>query len=388
MAAPRKKKESDGSSATAVAPLKAAEGLYLIYGDDDFLVTEEARKIITSLTPKGASEFSVETIDGAALNQGEATTLFRKLFDSLQSQSFFATEKVVWWRNTNLLGPGQTASGAVVADFLSGLVELLQKGLAPGTTLVITASELDGRKTIAKTLQKLAKVTSFKVDPYKLQEQRDQALDFARQTAEELGKELDVNAGRLLVEMASGDHRTLRSEIEKVATYLGEASQIDEKSVRAIGSWRPGGVVWDLPDALGSRNLGKALEVLDGLLFMGETPVGLLFALISRVRLLLLLRVLVDHQLIRPGVDYASFKSKMDKLPDWVVSHLPEDKKLNPLAGHPFALWKASAGAANYTQVELRAALEALLQCNERLVSSGGDPRHTLEEVLVRICMK
>jgi len=375
-----------------------SQPLFVIHGDDDYLATEEAHKVIASLTPKGASDFSLETIDGFAANQDGAASVFRKLFESLQSQSFFATEKVVWWRDTNLLGPGQTATAAATSDFLEALNGLLKHGLPPGVSLVITATELDGRRGITKTFQKMGKVISFKMDPYKEQENQARAISFAHEMASQLDKRLEEEAAMLLVEMSNGDSRTIRSELEKMAAYVGDQAGIQEKDVRAIGSWRPGGVVWDLPDAVGERNLGRVLQMLHNLLFIGETPIGLLFAVISRVRLLLLLNALVEKKLLRTGGDYNSFKSQLDRLPAWVAESQPpgrkaqdpksSEKKPNLFGMHPFRLYKISSGATRYTRAELQQALETLLECNERLVSSGGDSRSVLEESLIKICMK
>lgn len=390
MAVTQKKK----ASATAVVKPQASverQSLYVIHGDDDFLVTEEARRIIATLTPKGASEFALETVDGAAANQAEAAQIFARLFEALQSRSFFATEKVVWWRDTNLLGKNTTAAAAAVAGetgFLAALNDLLQTGLPPGTSLVVTATDLDGRRTIAKTFARAGKVISFEADPYKPEKDRAQALEFARRTATEFGKGLAEDAALLVVELAAGDRRTIRSELEKAAAYVGTADAIREEDLRVIGSWRPGGVVWDLPDALGQRDLSRALRVLDGLLFMGEKPPGLIFGLISRVRLLLVLNVLAEKKALRLGGDYPSFKSQMERLPPWVLENLSTDKKLNPLGAHPYIIFKAVAGAARYTLAELQNAMEILLEANERLFSSGGTPRAILEEALINICRK
>ncbi len=382
------KKAIAAESEKAISPRQPVTPLFLIHGDDDFLVNEEARKIIASLTPKGASEFNLETIEGLAGNQAEAEGIFRRLFEALQSRSFFATEKVVWWRNTNLLGTSSTAGASAVADSLAALNDLLKGGLQAGFSLVITATELDARKAIVNTFKQQGKVIAFKVDPYKQQENQANALLFARETASKLNKQIEEDAGFLIVEMAAGDSRTIASEVEKLAVYVGDETMIREQDVRAIGSWRPGGIIWDLPDALAERNLGRAMSALDNLIFLGETPMGMLFAIIARTRLLLLISVLVEKKLIKIGGNYASFKSQLDHLPSWVAENLPKDKKLNPLAGHPFMLWKASMGAGNYTRPELQQAIASLLECNERMVSSGGDPRNVLEEALLKICVK
>ena len=385
----KKPSYSPGEKSAASRP--SPQSLVLIHGDDDFLVNQEAQKIINSLTPKspipGAPWAGLEIIEGFASNQAEAITIFRLLFEALQTRSFFASEKIVWWRNTNLLGAGSTASASAVADSLAALNDLLKSGLSPGFSLVVTATETDARKAVFRTFQQQGRVIAFKTDPYKQQENQAAALLFARETASKLNKQIEEDAGFLIVEMAGCDSRTIASEIEKLAAYVGDEGVIREQDVHAIGSRRPGGVVWNLTDALSERNLSKALRALDNLIFLGETPMGMLFALVARVRLLLLISVLVEKKLIKTGGSCASFKSQLDGLPSWVVENLPRDKKLNPLAGHPFMLWKASVGIGNYTRSELQQALASLLECNERMVS-GGEPQNALEETLLKICAK
>ncbi len=374
--------EAEGGILTKAMPL------FLIHGDDDYLVHEEARKIISSFTFKQPSEFNLETIDGMAANQNEAATIFKQLFESLCSQSFFATEKAIWWRNTNLLSSSPTASASATVDFLKSLDDLLVKGLPTGISLVITASDIDGRKSIVKTIQKNGKVISFKMDPYKAAENQTQALNFVLKTASTLNKKIEEDAALLLVEMTSGDCRTIRSELEKLTVYVGDQTNIREEDIRVICSWRPGGVVWDLPDALGERHLGKTLDILEKLLFMGESPIGLLSTIVSRIRLLFFLNLLIEKKLLQPSPYYPSFKSQIDQLPTWVTENLPQDKKLNPLASHPFVIWKACSGATHYTGQELQSALQSLLECHELIVSSGNDPQNILKDTLVKICMK
>ena len=61
------------------------------------------------------------------------------------------------------------------------------------------------------------------------------------------------------------------------------------------------------------------------------------------------------------------------------------DKKFNPLALNPYVLYKALPQAKKYTQDELVRAMDLLLRCNQRLVSSGLDETLVLQQALVQI---
>lgn len=387
MAVTRNKTRTARNEKADGAPGKNSR-MVLIHGDDDYLIAEEARKIVATLMPPGGSEFNLEMVDGIASNQAEADAIFRKLFEALQTQSFFATEKVVWWRNTNLLGTEAVAEGAGVRESLNGLAKLLKAGLPAGFALVVTATGVDARKSLVRAFQEAGNVVAFKKDSYDRERNEAGAIRLAREAAARLDKQIEEGAALLLVEMTTGDSRTLVSEIEKLAAYSGEQKIIGEEEVRAVASRRPGGLVWDLADAVTERNLARVLRVLDDLLFMGEEPVGLFFTLVTRLRLLLFLSVLSERKVLKCGGDYASFKSQLDRLPASIVDNLPADKKLNPLAGHPYALWKASAGVGRYSPAELRQAMVILLECNERMFSGVGSHIDHLKEALIRICVK
>jgi DNA polymerase III delta subunit len=64
---------------------------------------------------------------------------------------------------------------------------------------------------------------------------------------------------------------------------------------------------------------------------------------------------------------------------------LPADKKFNPLSMHPFMLHGALQHSRNYTMGELVAAMEALLQANIQLISTGLDEALILQQTLIKI---
>ena len=64
---------------------------------------------------------------------------------------------------------------------------------------------------------------------------------------------------------------------------------------------------------------------------------------------------------------------------------LPADKRYNPLAINPFVLFKALPQARLYSEAELVRAMELLLECNRRLISSRLDEKLVLQQTLVQI---
>jgi DNA polymerase III delta subunit len=67
------------------------------------------------------------------------------------------------------------------------------------------------------------------------------------------------------------------------------------------------------------------------------------------------------------------------------VDKLPADKKFNPLALNPYVLFKALPQVKRYSEAELIRAMDLLLRCNQRLVSSSLEVALVLQQTLVQI---
>ena len=137
-------------------------------------------------------------------------------------------------------------------------------------------------------------------------------------------------------------------------------------------------------DALGDRQLARLLRCLDEELWETRrdpqhNEIGLLYGLISKVRVLIFAREMMAQKWIRPETEYNRFRSQLSRVP---ADALPEDKKFNPLAMNPYVLFRATGQALNYTQAELVAAMDLLLECNLKLISRSLDPSLVLQQEL------
>jgi DNA polymerase III delta subunit len=107
--------------------------------------------------------------------------------------------------------------------------------------------------------------------------------------------------------------------------------------------------------------------------------------LIGKVRALLLLKEMIQEGWIKPEADYSRFKAQLERIP---AEGLPEDRRFNPTAFNPYVLYKALPQVKRYSQAELVRAMDLLLRCNQRLVSSSLDESLVLQQTLVQIVGK
>jgi DNA polymerase III delta subunit len=97
---------------------------------------------------------------------------------------------------------------------------------------------------------------------------------------------------------------------------------------------------------------------------------------------MLLLKEMLREGWIKPEMDYNRFKAQLQRVP---AEQLPGDRRFNPLALNPYVLFKALPQVKRYSESELVRAMDLLLRCNQRLVSSGLDETLVLQQTLVQI---
>jgi DNA polymerase III delta subunit len=97
---------------------------------------------------------------------------------------------------------------------------------------------------------------------------------------------------------------------------------------------------------------------------------------------MLLLKEMVREGWIKPGMDYGRFKAQLEAVP---ADKVPKDRRFNPLALNAYVLFKAVPQEKRYTESELVRAMDLLLRCNQRLVSSSIDESVVLQQTLVQI---
>jgi DNA polymerase-3 subunit delta len=360
--------------------------LILICGDDEFAVKQKARQIYQQWCDE-IGGMDHEMIESSVSNSTDALKAIGRLRESLHTLPFFGAGKAVWLRDCNFLGEERTASSQSVTEALAELAEELKSFSWQGVRLLISAGKVDKRKVFYKTLDKIGKVENFSGWSIDDKDWADQAEAAARVAVRSRQKEISENALAELVNRVGPNPRLLENEIEKLSLYVGDRVEIESADVSAICSRNKSAQAFALGDALGDRDLPRLLKRLDEELWevksdSQKSEIGLLYGLIGKVRAMLLLKEMLREGWIKPEMDYNRFKAQLSRVP---ADKVPSDKRFNPLALNPYVLYKALPQARKYTSSELVQAMDLLLQCNQRLVSSALDETLVLQQALVQI---
>ncbi|MDB6112560.1 MAG: polymerase delta, partial [Pedosphaera sp.] len=251
----------------------------------------------------------------------------------------------------------------------------------------ISAGKVDKRKVFYKTIDKLGVVESFAGLSVDDRDWEVQAETMARKALRDRGKDISDEALGELVSNVGPNARQLNNEVEKLALFVGDRTEIEVGDVTEICTRNKSARAFALGDALGDRDLPRLLRTLDEELWelkfdKQKSEIGLLYGLIGKVRAMILLKEMLREGWIKADSDYSRFKSQLERVP---VAEMPEDKRFNPLALNAYVLFKALPQARRYSQKELIQAMDLLLRCNQRLISSSLDEALILQQTLVQI---
>jgi DNA polymerase III subunit delta len=357
--------------------------IYAVVGSDEAAIKDRARELAQQLTPEGSGDFGQDVIDGAAENADQAVSRVNAAIEAIQTLPFFGPGKLVWLKNVNFAGDTVAGRSTHVLGALDRLQQFLAAGVPAGVIFLISASEIDKRRSFYKALTKIAKVEQFDRIDISKSGWEEEAESLVRALAAERNLVFRPEALEIFVRLAGADTRQLRSEIEKIDIYLGDQREVDVESVHRLVAKTATGVVWELGNAITKRKLAASLTLLDQLLFQGETPIGILYAaIIPTVRNLLVTKeILETYNIKAPSAPY-QFNGIIARLPPVAQGFLPRRKDGSVNA---YGLGIAACDAHRFSLGQLIHGFEECLKANLELVTTQLEARLVLGKLLVKI---
>ncbi|HEV3148768.1 MAG TPA: DNA polymerase III subunit delta [Chthoniobacterales bacterium] len=360
----------------------AVANIHAVVGSDESEVKRMAADLAAKLTPPDAGDFGLEVIDGVVDNADQAASRIRSTIEALQTLPFFGG-KLVWLKNANFLGDTAIGRAASVQSALFELAEIIKGDFGANVTLLLSATEVDKRRSFYKTLTNRAELQIFDRLDSSRSGWEEGATEIVRARAQKRKLQFDDEALDLFVLLTGGDTRQIDSELEKIDIFLGEERRVNVDLVRELVPLSRTGVIFELGNALAERDLERALTLVRRLLDQGESAIGiLLVAILPTIRNLLLAKDLMErNRMPRPHAPF-HFISAINRLPDTATEHLPRKKDGSINA---YALGIAAQNAHRFETQQLVAGMEACLEANLQLVTTQLDHELILTEVVVKL---
>jgi DNA polymerase III subunit delta len=276
---------------TVIAPedlsVRLAKGkrdpVILLLGADAYLREDCGAQIIEAWVEPAAREWCLSRFSAGDDDLG-------RILGQARMVPMLARQQVVLVRELDAIEKSSEADRAVAVEELDAYVE----DPPTFTVLVLQAAALDQRTKLAKLLAAKALVveTALPQDP----EQRARyAAAVAARIARERSASIDPGAAEELADLCNADLAAMRTEIDKLSTYVGSSRPIGRADVEALVVSEKKYSVWELAEMLASRQRGRAMIFLDNLLREGEPAPALVGAMAWMYRKLLEAQELGPH---------------------------------------------------------------------------------------------
>jgi DNA polymerase-3 subunit delta len=338
---------------------------------------ESARYFVQMLSSAGLSLDDIGEVDRSRL-------LRKALRDDLQVAK---VESGPWLDAVFDYCLGEQITIRTHTDDADVLTEAIIAGFPETNHLVLTAEFVDKRRKLFKTIKTTGVVIDCSVPKgdraADKRQQKEILRALMRQALRKAGKTMAPSGFEALYEKTGLGIRNFTNELEKLITFVGDRTEILADDIKEASKRTRQDPIYELSNAVGERNTGKALFFVDSLLKANIFPLQILAATINQVRKLVLASDFI--RTVYGGgwnadMTYGSFQKKV----------LPElndrGSELLTSKAHPYVLYKTFVQCDNYTFEELACALGILLDADIRLKTGGHHAKVVLEHAIMRIC--
>lgn len=248
--------------------------VYLLYGEETYLVHELEKRLIDALLPSGERELGLTILDSDPSPDGlsrlvETTPFFTdKNVIVLRGTSFFRTKK----------GASQTEEAESSVENVDVISESMLKLIASipdySYLVFVAGDKVDKRKKLFKAVEKYGVVVELAA--LKARDVRPWIITQLAKMNKKMTTEAQEHLLAIVSIMPQVSLGFLASELEKVALFSGKRETISHEDLIKTLSHVPEVSVFVMLEALSQKQTAKAIELLSDQLTSGDYPLPLL----------------------------------------------------------------------------------------------------------------
>jgi DNA polymerase-3 subunit delta len=311
--------------------------VYLIFGDEDLLLERALRRLRDRVAEVADLDFNYDTFNGESADAGTVLAAANTL-------PFASDRRLVVVRNVDKMS---AADQTALAEYA--------KDPAPSACLVLVAAKMRRDSKLFRAVDALGGIGEYKAP--KRNEYTGWVVDFFASH----GRRLDHDAAAALVRAVGRDLRRLESEADKVIAYAGERKEISREDIESVVVGTAPVSIFDFLGAVGARECGTALALLDDMLANGDELMGIHAMTLRHLRQLVSVRALLDRG------EGASSVMRQVGMADWQARNAMEQ-------------------ARRFSAEELSRALRDAASVEARMKSGQGEPQVLFEVWLAGVC--
>lgn len=252
--------------------------LYLIYGEEQYLVDTSVNKIKKKFGEK------VLGINYILIDE----TNLDNLISDIEMPAFGFDKKLIVVKNSGLFKKdGRKKSGSPMQDKIADYIKNNMDVIEESVILVFVEQEAD-KNVVFEEISKNGIVCNIEeLKPIQLVKKLKQICNLYKVNVEE-------STLNYLVENSGTNLQHLINEIRKLIEYAGENGTITIDAVNRLSIKQIESVIFELTDNLAMKKIDKALEVLDNLIYQKEPLQKILITLYNHFKKIYLCVEAVD----------------------------------------------------------------------------------------------
>jgi DNA polymerase-3 subunit delta len=307
--------------------------VYLLYGEEAYLKKQYKDKLKKAMIPEGDT-MNYAYYEGKGINPAE-------LIDLAETMPFFADRRLILVENSGFFKNATPE----LADYIKGMPET--------ACFVFIEQEVDKRGKMYKSVKDKGRIVEMK-----RQDEKTLLLWIAGMVKKE-GRQIKESTARYLVSKVGTDMQNLEKEMEKLFSYTMGETEITAQAVDEICTTQVTNQIFDMVEAVATRQQKKALGYYYDLLALKEPPMRILYLLTRQFKLLLEVKSLLEK-----GYDKSTIAKE---------------------AGlHPFVAGKYMQQCRAFSKETLRSILEDAADTEELVKTGRLNDRMSVELFIVK----
>ena len=273
-------------------------------------------------------------------------------------------------------------------------------GIPNKNILILTSEYVDKRKKLYKTINDIGVIIDFSIQKTKRdqleveEEEKRTLLQKATELLKRSNKVFSKGAFDALANKTGYNMGIFLNNLEKVIVSVKDRQKIEVKDIEeAVGRTKEDSI-FDLQEALGRRDLEKAMLYLSELLGQGEFYLVLLLGIAKEIWRLIIAKEFIEDELKdkwNPKMDTEAFKKfiyfPIKRKGKEVQKEEQKKKGSNILSLPPNVLLELLKSSENFSKEELFHFIKLLAETDLKTKTTGVPPVHLIEKALVEICL-
>ena len=252
------------------------KNIYLISGDNDFLIEERIKELKNILLTGENSQIDIEQIN-------ENNVDLEKVLIALNTPSMFTKKKLVYIKDFYLFKNKEKEPNA---DEKRIIIEL--KNILPNTFIIFSClGRIDKRNSFMKELLNFVMYEEY--NNFSVWDEEG-IVSWVINNARKKGYKIDNETAVIIKNSVDSDLRSIDQEINKIITFIGNMKNTISKDDVSIILPNSNINLFRLMNAIRDWKNKEASYLIYRMLDEGEDPVRLLYYIISQLRFVLLLK--------------------------------------------------------------------------------------------------